>query len=768
MKEKLYMSAGIDQKQTVFLFSDTQITKEVFMEDVNNILNGGLIPNLYTEAEEIGNILDQMKDANKNNQAYKNFTEAEVMQDFLIKAKSNIHLVLAMSPIGEDFKRRLRMFPSLVNCCTIDWFLPWPKEALQSVAEYFLNPSKIDLDNREGIIKICVDMQERVSQLTQRYYQELKRYYYVTPTSYLVLIKTFQGLLGTKRKQVNTIIGKYEKGLSQLAHASNQVAILQVELQDLIPKVVAKQKETAVMMVNIEKSKKQVQEKTKEVEAEEAVAKSKLETSNAIKADCDEALKKVMPIYHAAMRAVTELDKNDITEIKGFKSPPPGALLVIKTLCLMFAVPGEKVKGQTGKDAQLDYWEPAKKKLLTPELLKKCQNYEKDNIAPSLIEILKPLIEDPNYQDDVLSKVSKAAWGLARWVRAIVQYDEAMKVVKPKQQQLKEAQESSAAAQALWDGALERLRAVEAEMKKLMDEFEATKAEEDRLKNQKDDCERKFKRAGSLIEKLAGEKINWQNSLATQKVARENLVGDILVCSGCIAYLGVFVQAYRQDCIKNWISMIRDFNIKSNDEISLNAILGDQVKIRQWLIDKLPQDQFSIDNAIILENSDRWPLMIDPQLQANIWIKNKELKHSIKVVKPTMDPKIMSRTLEISVGMGNPVIFEDAGESFDPMLEPLLGKQIEKKGSAMYIRIGDTPVEYSNDFRFYVTTKLSRPHYSPEVCVKVTMLNFMVTLDGLEDQMLSIVVKHEEPTKYEKRNQCIVQKAENEKTVMEL
>lgn len=192
------------------------------------------------------------------------------------------------------------------------------------------------------------------------------------------------------------------------------------------------------------------------------------------------------------------------------------------------------------------------------------------------------------------------------------------------------------------------------------------------------------------------------------------------------------------------------------------------MKIRQWLIDKLPQDQFSIDNAIILENSDRWPLMIDPQLQANIWVKNKEAKFNIKVVKPTMDPKIMSRTLEIAVGMGSPVIFEDAGEGFDPMLEPLLGKQIEKKGSAMYIRIGDTPVEYSNDFRFYVTTKLSRPHYSPEVCVKVTMLNFMVTLDGLEDQMLSIVVKHEEPAKYEKRNQCIVQKAENEKTVMEL
>lgn len=78
--------------------------------------------------------------------------------------------------------------------------------------------------------------------------------------------------------------------------------------------------------------------------------------------------------------------------------------------------------------------------------------------------------------------------------------------------------------------------------------------------------------------------------MAQQRIARENLVGDILVCSGCIAYLGVFIQLYRTDCIKNWITMIRQFSIKSNDEISLNAILGNQIKIRQWLIEKLPQD----------------------------------------------------------------------------------------------------------------------------------------------------------------------------------
>jgi dynein heavy chain len=78
-----------------------------------------------------------------------------------------------MSPIGEDIKRRLRMFPSLVNCCAIDWFLAWPQDALQSVAEVFLKDVD-DLPEMEGIVSICVDMQTRVTALTQKYFAESK------------------------------------------------------------------------------------------------------------------------------------------------------------------------------------------------------------------------------------------------------------------------------------------------------------------------------------------------------------------------------------------------------------------------------------------------------------------------------------------------------------------------------------------------------------------------------------------------------------------
>lgn len=67
-----------------------------------------------------------MMEENKNVPGYKTLSNDEVFQDFKQKAKDSVHVVLTMSPIGEDFRRRLRMFPSLVNCCAIDYFLPWP------------------------------------------------------------------------------------------------------------------------------------------------------------------------------------------------------------------------------------------------------------------------------------------------------------------------------------------------------------------------------------------------------------------------------------------------------------------------------------------------------------------------------------------------------------------------------------------------------------------------------------------------------------------
>jgi len=199
-------------------------------------------------------------------------------------------------------------------------------------------------------------------------------------------------------------------------------------------------------------------------------------------------------------------------------------------------------------------------------------------------------------------------------------------------------------------------------------------------------------------------------------------------------------------------------------------VLGNPVKIAKWQKFGLPQDNFSTENAIIWKNSDRWTLCIDPQMQANKWLKNiSEVKaggkENVRVIKPTTEQKLMSRLIEASMSLGHIVIFEDANETFDPLLDPLISKQLKKEGTDWMIKFGEGLKQYSLDFKLYITTKIARPHYSPEICVKVTMINFMVTPDGLLDQIGSVILRIEDNKKYNQKEKCISEKAEYEKQI---
>lgn len=103
--------------------------------------------------------------------------------------------------------------------------------------------------------------------------------------------------------------------------------------------------------------------------------------------------------------------------------------------------------------------------------------------------------------------------------------------------------------------------------------------------------------------------------------------------SGLIAYLGAFTSAFRNEIATQWVNECINKKIPSSETFSLQATLGDPVKIREWNIDGLPSDAFSIENGIIIFKSRRWPLCIDPQGQANKWIKKMESQRKLCIIK---------------------------------------------------------------------------------------------------------------------------------------
>lgn len=143
-----------------------------------------------------------------------------------------------------------------------------------------------------------------------------------------------------------------------------------------------------------------------------------------------------------------------------------------------------------------------------------------------------------------------------------------------------------------------------------------------------------------------------------------------------------------------------------------------------------------------------------------------EKENKLSVIKLTDSNYV--RVLETAIQMGHPVLLENILEEMDAILEPVLLKNIYKQQGVFYLKFGEDILEYDSNFRFYITTRLRNPHYLPETAVKVTLLNFMITLQGLQDQLLGIVVAKELPILEEKKNQLIVEGANNKRILKEI
>uniref|UniRef100_A0A8C8RP36 Dynein axonemal heavy chain 6 n=1 Tax=Pelusios castaneus TaxID=367368 RepID=A0A8C8RP36_9SAUR len=734
---KLYKMAGVEDKDMVFLFTDTQIVVEEFLEDINNILNSGEVPNLF-EKDELEQVLLRDRNGILDHSAKAELFPA-VFQYFINRVRQKLHIVLCMSPVGEAFRARCRMFPSLVNCCTIDWFVQWPREALLSVSRtFFLNVDFGRDELKEKVSVMCVDIHLSVTEMADRYYAELRRRYYTTPTSYLELINLYLSMLGEKRKQLVSARDRVKNGLSKLLETNVLVDKMKLDLSALEPVLLEKSVDVEALMEKLAVDQENADQVRRVVQEDEAIAKVKAEETQAIADDAQRDLDEALPALEAANKALDSLDKADISEIRVFTKPPDLVMTVMEAISIL-------LNAHLNRNPGSKY--PAKQLLGDSNFLKKLLEYDKENIKPQILLKLQKYINNPDFVPEKVEKVSKACRSMCMWVRAMDLYSRVVKEVEPKRQKLNAAQVCVfISVFYLLEYKQRKLKQVEDQIQALQDQYEKTRTMAL--------TQARLTRAGKLTAALGDEQVRWEESIRNFEDEISNIIGNVFIAAACVAYYGAFTALYRQLLIDCWIKKCQNLEIPINPDFSLINILGDPYEIRQWNTDGLPRDYISTENGILVTRGRRWPLMIDPQDQANRWIRNKETKCGLKIIKLT-DSGFL-RTLENAIRLGLPVLLEELKEILDPALEPVLLKQTFVSGGRMLIRLGDSDIDYDRNFRFYMTTKLPNPHYLPEVCIKVTIINFTVTRSGLEDQLLSDVVRLEKPELEEQRTQLIV------------
>jgi dynein heavy chain len=277
---------------------------------------------------------------------------------------------------------------------------------------------------RESIIQHLVFTHESITKASVRYAEELRRHYYVTPKNYLDFLSTYRNQLMSNEKHIMHSKKRLEGGLQKLIEASAAVDRMKIDLVEKKTIVDNKTIEVQDLIATI-----QDKSAIASSQQEQASQKQKFAEEQAIiidkqKREADDALVEALPAVEAAGRALENLDKNDLTELKAFAQPP----LPVKTLCrqLVFLRPtGEKLE---------DTWEDARKMLGNSNLLSSLKNYPKDDVSEKQVVKVKRLFTENGGIEASLKKMesaSNAGFGLLTWVAAIVKYYDIAKNVEP-------------------------------------------------------------------------------------------------------------------------------------------------------------------------------------------------------------------------------------------------------------------------------------------------------------------------------------------------
>jgi len=529
----LCLRAGQKGEAITFIFTDTDIKNDGFLEYMNSILATGEVLGLL-QKDERDAVCGEVRNTFVRDRQGQEDNLINLYDYFLSRVRDNLHFALCFSPLHPRFPLRAQMFPAVFSAVYINWFLPWPEEALVAVSASFLGSFEVDTsqENRSRLYDLMGSFQRTVHEVCNMYLLRMRRHVYVTPKSYLSLVEYYMKLYRVKFEELTVQEKSVNKGLQRLADAALYVERMQSAIIDREAELRVEDDKTNQLLMKVQSEKAKAEKKADEVGIQKRECEQK---ANAIQCDKEEAnvqLNNALPFLHDATTACQSIRDKDIIELKQTTKPVDivrltfDGILILRSFRVVEVRQEDKLINRITSSFIHDSFDEYGKSMLADfnflKHLKQFAENDRDIINDETCELLQPYLRcDSNsvrnwspwkhaVLDQALAKkANSAAEGLCKFVGAMVMYHEASKIVRPRMEFLKLQEIKLEKAKQELTAAEAELQRVQGEVDDLAQQLEEAIGKKTALETDALAMRRRMDSATRLLNGLSMENERW-------------------------------------------------------------------------------------------------------------------------------------------------------------------------------------------------------------------------------------------------------------------
>ncbi|KAJ1568194.1 Cytoplasmic dynein 1 heavy chain 1, partial [Cladochytrium tenue] len=750
--------AGCKGEKICFIMDESNVLDSGFLERINTLLANGEVPGLF-EGDEFASLMSQCKEGAQREGSMLDSAE-ELFKWFTFQVMKNLHIVFTMNPPEDGLASRAATSPALFNRCVLDWFGDWSDQAFYQVGKEFTDTLDLDLPTyiapstfpavyrdlplpplyRDAVINAFVFVHMSLYEVNAKLSRRQGRYNHVTPRHYLDFINHYVKLFHEKRDDLEEQQRHLNVGLEKM--------------RDTVVKVEELRRSLAIKNTELEAKNKEAEEKLKKMFADQKEAEEQKRISLTMQEELakqnvliEERKKIVMsdlanaePAVKEAQASVSNIKKQHLTEVRSMGNPPEAVKLAMESVCTLI---GHKI----------DSWKSVQGIIRKDDFITSIVNYDTNRMSRRVREdIMANYISNPSFNFETVNRASKACGPLVQWVIAQVKYADILERVGPLRKEVEDLETSAEETRVSADHMKETIAQLEESILHYKEEYAVLISETQLLKSEMEKVKSRVDRSLALLDNLSSENDRWDATSQSFEVQMGTIVGDVLLSSAFLAYGGYFDQQYRSSLLGKWMTHLQMAGIQFKHDLSIPEYLSNADERLKWQENSLPADDLCTENAIMLKRFNRYPLIIDPSGQATTFLLNSFKDRKISVTS-FLDDSFL-KVLESSLRFGNPLLVQDV-ENLDPILNAVLNKEFRRTGGRVLIRLGNQEIDFSPSFMLFLSTRDPSVNFPPDICSRVTFVNFTVTRGSLQSQCLHQVLKAERPDTDKKRTDLV-------------